>query len=76
MKKEKLICIIPARGSSQRIKNKNILKIAGIPMIAHVIKTAKLSKLFSRIVVTTDSKKIAKISKRYGAEIPFIREKN
>lgn len=75
MKKEKLICIIPARGSSQRIKNKNILKIAGIPMIAHVIKTAKLSKLFSRIVVTTDSKKIAKISKRYGAEIPFIREK-
>ena len=71
----KPICIIPARKGSKRIKNKNIKLFAGKPLISYVIKIAKKSKLFSRIIVTTDSKKIANIAKNSGAEVPFIRDK-
>ena len=69
------ICIIPARSGSKRIKNKNIQKIDGIPMIAKTIKIAKQSKLFKRIIVSTDCKRIALIAKKYGAEVPFLRSK-
>jgi pseudaminic acid cytidylyltransferase len=69
------ICIIPARSGSVRIKNKNIIDFFGKPMIAHVINIAKRSKLFDRIIVSTDSKKIAKIALKYGAEVPFLRSK-
>lgn len=69
------VCIIPARGGSKRIKNKNIKKFAGFPMISHVIKMTVNSGLFSKVIVSTDSKKIAKISKNAGAEVPFLREK-
>ena len=71
----KPICIIPARKGSKRIKNKNIKLFSGKPLISYVIQIAKKSKLFSRIIVSTDSKKIARIAKKNGAEVPFIREK-
>lgn len=67
------ICIIPARSGSKRIKNKNILKINGTPVIGLTINIARRSKLFKRIIVSTDSNKIAKIAKKYGAEVPFLR---
>lgn len=69
------ICIIPARSGSKRIKNKNIKNINGIPLIGATIKIAIKSKLFDRIVVSTDSEEIAKISKKFGAEVPFFRGK-
>ena len=69
------ICIIPARSGSKRIKNKNIKKINGVPIIAILIKTIIRSKLFKRVIVSTDSKKIASISRKYGAEVPFLRSK-
>ena len=69
------ICIIPARKNSKRIKNKNIINFMGKPMIAHVINLAKKSNLFSRIIVSTDCLKIAKIAKIFGAEVPFLRSK-
>ena len=75
MKNNKLICIIPARAGSKRIKNKNIKFFLGKPIIAWTIELALKSKLFDKIIVSTDSKKIAKISKKLGAEIIF-REKN
>lgn len=75
MNKDKNICLIPARGGSKRIKNKNIRVINGNPLISYVIKCSKKSKIFDRIVVSTDSKKIANISTKYGAEIPFLRSK-
>ena len=56
------ICIIPARKNSKRIKNKNIINFYGKPIIYYAIKIAKKSKLFSRIVVSTDCVKIAKIA--------------
>ncbi len=69
------ICIIPARSKSVRIKNKNIINFFGKPIIAYAIHVAKKSKLFKRVIVSTDSKKIAKIALKYGAEVPFLRSK-
>ena len=75
MKNNKPICIIPARSGSKRIKNKNLILIKKKPLIAHTIKILKKAKIFSRIIVTTDSKKIKKISISEGAEVPFLRTK-
>ena len=75
MKKNNYIAVIPARGGSKRIKNKNIKNFCGKPIIAYSIQAAKKSKLFSRIIVSTDSNRIAKIAKKYGAEVPFTRPK-
>ena len=72
----KSIAIIPARGNSKRIKKKNYKKFNGVPTIGKTIKILKKSKLFDRIIVSTDSKEICKISKNCGAEIPFIRPKS
>ena len=72
----KPICIIPARAGSERIKNKNLILIDKKPLIAHVIKIVRKTKIFSRIIVTTDSKKIAKISISAGADVPFLRSNN
>ena len=72
----KPICLICARGGSKGIPNKNIRVIAKKPLIAHTIESAIDSKLFSHVIVSTEDKKIAEISKKYGAEIPFVRPKN
>ena len=69
------ICIIPARSGSKRIKNKNIKRFGGKPIISYAIRLAITSGLFKRIVVSTDSNRIAKIAKKYGAEVPFLRSK-
>ncbi len=69
----KTIAIIPARGGSKRIKNKNIKIFLGKPMIAWTIISAKKSGIFDRILVSTESKKIAQVAKKYGAEVPFLR---
>lgn len=67
------IAIIPARGGSKRIPRKNIKDFCGKPMIAYSIEAALESKLFDRIIVSTDDEEIADVAKSYGAEIPFIR---
>ena len=67
--------IIPAREGSKRIKNKNVKLFNGKPIIGHVIKKLLKFKIFDKIIVSTDSKKIANIAKKYGAEVPFIRSK-
>ena len=69
------ICIIPARSGSKRIKNKNIKHFGRRPIISYAIRLAQSSGLFKRIVVSTDSHKISKIAKKYGAEVPFLRSK-
>jgi len=71
----KAIAIIPARGGSKRIPKKNIKDFFGKPLIAYSIQTALASKLFDKVIVTTDDDKIAAIAKEYGAEVPFIRPK-
>ena len=74
--KKLIYCIIPARSGSKSIKNKNIYPLNKIPLICYSIRTSKLSKLIDRTFVLTDSRKYAKISIKYGAEIPYIRSKN
>jgi CMP-N-acetylneuraminic acid synthetase len=71
-----ILAVIPARIGSKRIRQKNIVNFLGKPMIYWTIKAAKESKIFDYIFVSTDSKKIARISKRYGAKVPFLRSKN
>ena len=73
--KKKIICLIPARGGSKRIKNKNIKSFLGVPLIRLVIKNAKKSKIFNKIYVSTDSVKIKKIAEKSGAIVPFLRSK-
>ena len=70
------IAIIPARSGSKRIINKNIKKFKGLPIIGWPIKAAKKSKLFDKIIVSTDSKRISRISKKFKIEVPFLRPKN
>jgi N-acylneuraminate cytidylyltransferase len=67
------IAIIPARGGSKRIPHKNIKDFCGKPMLAWSIEAAKISGLFDRIIVSTDDAEIAKVAKKWGAEVPFIR---
>ena len=69
------IAIIIARIGSKRLKNKNIKFFFGKPVIAYSIINALNSKIFSRVIVSTESKKISNISKFYGAEVPFKRPK-
>jgi len=67
------LCIIPARGGSKGIINKNIIDLNGSPLISYCIKSSINSGIFDRIIVSTDSEEIANVSKGYGAEVPFIR---
>ena len=67
------LCVIPARGGSKRIPQKNIKEFCGKPIIAYSIEVAKASGLFDKIIVSTDDNEIAKVAKQYGAEVPFIR---
>ncbi len=70
-----ILCIILARSGSKSVKNKNIRLLNNRPLIAYTIGSAIKSKLFKHIIVSTDSKKIKKISKKYGADVPFLRPK-
>ena len=67
------VAIIPARGGSKRIPEKNFKPFAGRPIIAYSIAAARQTGLFSRVIVSTDSDKITEIAKSFGAEVPFSR---
>jgi N-acylneuraminate cytidylyltransferase len=70
-----ILGIIPARGGSKSVPKKNIKLLAGKPLIAYTIEEAKKSKVIDRIIVSTDDDEIAEISRKYRAEVPFIRPK-
>src|SRR3990167_5755139 len=72
----KVLAVIPAKSVSKRIPNKNIKPLAGKPMIAYILETISRVKGIDRVMVSTDSKKIAKIAEKYGAEVPYIRPRN
>ena len=71
-----ILCTICARGGSKGIKNKALKLINKKPLIYYTINQAFKSKIFDEVVVSTDSKKIQKISKFYGAQSWFLRSKN
>ena len=69
------LCTISMRGGSQGVKNKNFKLINGKPLMYFTIKQAIKSRIFDHIVVSTDSKKILRIAKSYGADGWFLRPK-
>lgn len=76
MYKEKtFLAIIPARGGSKGIPRKNIINVQGKPLIQYTIDEAKQSKYLDKIIVSTDDEEIAEVSKKCGAEVPFLRPK-
>jgi len=68
-----VLAIIPARGGSKGLPGKNMLDLAGHPLIAWSIAAAQACPLVTRIIVSTDDPAIAEIAKSYGAEVPFMR---
>jgi N-acylneuraminate cytidylyltransferase len=70
----KIIAVIPARGGSKRNPKKNIIDFMGKPLINWTIEAAKNSKLFDRIVVSTDCSEIAEVAKGCGVEVPYLRD--
>ncbi|WP_202108255.1 pseudaminic acid cytidylyltransferase [Succinivibrio dextrinosolvens] len=67
---------IPARGGSKRIPHKNIKDFLGQPLISYPIKAALDSGIFKDVIVSTDDQEIADISVKYGAKVPFLRDKS
>jgi CMP-N-acetylneuraminic acid synthetase len=73
VKKIEVLAIVPARGGSKSIPFKNIKLLNGVPLLAYSIAAALQSKLVNRVIVSTDSEKIAETSREWGAETPFMR---
>ena len=71
--KSPYVAIIPARGGSKRLPGKNMMLIAGKPLIGWTIEAAIESGVFARVVVSTDSWEIAVLAAQFGAEVPFMR---
>lgn len=69
----KILAVITARAGSKRLPNKNILNLAGKPLIAWTIEAAAESKYIDKLIVSTDSEEIKEVSLKYGAEVPFMR---
>lgn len=74
--KNKIIALIPARGGSKGIPNKNITNINGKPLIYWTINIALSCKYFDKVVVTTDSERIRDVALSCGADVPFLRPSN
>lgn len=68
-----VLAIIPARGGSKGLPRKNILLLAGLPLLGWPVKASRGSKYIDRIIVSTEDKEIAKIAQKQGAEVPFLR---
>ena len=75
-KKKLLNVLITARGGSKRLPGKNLKILCGKPLIAWSIEAAKKSYFINKIYVSTDSKEISEISKKYGAIVPRLRSKS
>lgn len=69
----RVLALVPARGGSKGIKNKNLVDLCGKPLIAYTIEAAKKSRYIDDVVITTDSDIIAEVGRGYGARVPFIR---
>lgn len=73
---KKFLAIIPARSGSKGVENKNIKQLNGKHLIGYTIEAAKESNVFEDIIVSTDLFEYAEIAKSYGANVPFLRDKN
>lgn len=69
----KVLGLIPARGGSKGIPDKNIIPVDGQPLIAYTIRAANEAKRLKRFIVSTDSERIAVVCRKLGADVPFLR---
>ena len=69
----RVLALIPARGGSKGIPGKNIVELAGKPLIAWTIDAARASRHIDDVVLTTDDEAIAQVGRRFGASVPFMR---
>jgi CMP-N-acetylneuraminic acid synthetase len=69
----KILAVITARGGSKGLPRKNVLPLAGKPLIAWTIEAARGSRYIDRTVVSTDDEEIADVSRAYGGDVPFMR---
>src|SRR4029079_4672747 len=69
----KTLAVIPARGGSKSIPRKNLVDVAGRPLIAWAIGAAKEARRLDRVIVSTEDEEIAETARRWGAEVPFVR---
>jgi len=67
------VALIPARAGSQRLPGKNLIPLAGHPLIAYTIAVAQESGVFDAVLASTDSEEIADVARRYGADVPGLR---
>ena len=74
-KNKKILAVIPARGGSKGIPSKNIIEVGGKPLIKYTIDCAKNSKYIDRVVISTDSEEIKRVSIECGGDVPFMRPK-
>ena len=75
METKHTVAVIPARGGSKGLPRKNLRPLAGKPLIAHTIEAARASSYVDRVIVSTEDKEIAEVSRQWGAEVPFLRPK-
>ena len=68
-----VLAVIPARGGSRGLPNKNIASLAGLPLIVHSICLSKLCAEIATCIVSTDNAEIADVARHYGGEVPFLR---
>ncbi|WP_182865748.1 cytidylyltransferase domain-containing protein [Rhodopirellula sp. JC639] len=73
IKGKKVLAVIPARQNSKGLPGKNIIDLAGKPLIAYTIQAAKASCYVDEVVVSTDSQAIRDVALRLGASVPFLR---
>jgi CMP-N,N'-diacetyllegionaminic acid synthase len=72
-KNKSFLAIIPARGGSKGLHNKNVKKLCGKPLIVWSIESGLASEYIDEVIVSTDYQSIADISKKHGAYVPFLR---
>jgi len=72
-KKMKVLAVIPARGGSKGIRNKNIIPLQGKPLIVYTLEAACSAILLSRCIVSTDAHDIIAVCRSHGADVPFVR---
>lgn len=70
---ERLLAVVPARGGSKRVPRKNVLPLAGRPLIAWTVDGARESGLFTDILVSTDDEEIAAAARQAGGLVPWLR---
>ena len=69
MSEKQILAIVPARGGSKGIPGKNIIPLAGKPLLAHTLEQAHNSSVITRLTVSTDDQAIAQVAEQHGAEV-------